>query len=87
MGRLGSIGRRFCANPGIFLACQTAIAGKPAPTGYVSITKVGFDTIPVGAGLLAKYDDAVYRQNSKVLDNITCRESPIDTKNRLAAEV
>jgi hypothetical protein len=27
------------------------------------------------------------RQNSKVLDNVTCRESPIDTKNRLAAEV
>jgi hypothetical protein len=26
-------------------------------------------------------------QNSRVLDNVTCRESPIDTKNRLAAEV
>jgi hypothetical protein len=26
-------------------------------------------------------------QNSSVLDNEICRESPIDTKNRLAAEV
>ncbi|CAI8725169.1 hypothetical protein EMIT0P43_120021 [Pseudomonas jessenii] len=42
---------------------------------------------PVGASLLAMNDDTVYRQNSKVLDNVTCRESPIDTKNRLAAEV
>jgi len=41
----------------------------------------------VGAGLLAKNDDAVLDQNSKVLDNEICRESPIDTKNRLAAEV
>jgi hypothetical protein len=37
--------------------------------------------------LPAKNDDAVYRQNSRVLDNVTCRASPIDTKNRLAAEV
>jgi len=53
----------------------------------VLIAKIGLDTIPVGAGLPAMNDDAVYRQNSKVLDNDTCRESPIDTKNRLAAEV
>jgi len=26
-------------------------------------------------------------QNSNVLESDTCRESPIDTKNRLAAEV
>ena len=32
-------------------------------------------------------DDAISNQNSRVLDNVTCRESPIDTKNRLAAEV
>jgi hypothetical protein len=47
---------------------------------------------PCGSGLApggvpTMNDDAVYRQNSKVLDNVTCRESPIDTKNRLAAEV
>jgi hypothetical protein len=41
----------------------------------------------VGASLLAKNDDAVFDQNSNVLDNRICRESPIDTKNRLAAEV
>ena len=32
-------------------------------------------------------DDAVADQNSRVLDNETCRESPIDTKNRLADDV
>ena len=32
-------------------------------------------------------DDAVSDQNSNVLESDTCRESPIDTKNRLAAEV
>jgi hypothetical protein len=32
-------------------------------------------------------DDAVCDQNSKVLESETCRESPIDTKNRLAADV
>jgi hypothetical protein len=37
--------------------------------------------------LLAMNDDADCRQNSKVLDSETCRESPIDTKNRLAADV
>ncbi len=44
-------------------------------------------SIAAFAGKPAKNDNAVYRQNSKVLDNVTCRESPIDTKNRLAAEV
>ena len=47
---------------------------------------------PCGSGLApggvpTKNDDAVYRQNSSVLDSEICRESPIDTKNRLAAEV
>jgi hypothetical protein len=37
--------------------------------------------------LLAMNDDAVCGQNSNVLDKEICRESPIDTKNRLAAEV
>jgi hypothetical protein len=41
----------------------------------------------VGAGLLAKNDDAVLDQNSSVLESEICRESPIDTKKRLAAEV
>jgi hypothetical protein len=45
------------------------------------------DREPVGAGLPAMNDDAVPDQNSSVLDNEICRESPIDTKNRLAAEV
>jgi hypothetical protein len=58
VGRLASIGRRFCVNR------EAAIAGKPAMN-----------------------DNAVCDQNSKVLDNETCRESPIDTKNRLAADV
>jgi hypothetical protein len=50
------------------------------------------NAITVGArlglgGIPTKNDNAVSDQNSKVLDNVTCRESPIDTKNRLAAEV
>jgi hypothetical protein len=44
-------------------------------------------TNPVGASLLAMNDDAVFDQNSSVLDSEICRESPIDTKNRLAADV
>jgi len=32
-------------------------------------------------------DDAIFDQNSSVLDSEICRESPIDTKNRLAADV
>ena len=35
----------------------------------------------------AMNDDAVPDQNSSVLESEICRESPIDTKNRLAAEV
>ena len=64
MGRLGSIGRRFCGNRQIFSDCEIAIASK-----------------------LAMNDDAVFDQNSSVLDSEICRESPIDTKNRLAADV
>jgi len=81
--RRENIGRRFCVNAGIFIACQAAIADKPAPTAF------GVDCIhnPVGAGLPALNDDAISNQNSRVLDNVTCRESPIDTNNRLAAEV
>ena len=45
------------------------------------------DREPVGAGLPAMNDDAVPDQNSSVLESEICRESPIDTKNRLAAEV
>jgi hypothetical protein len=39
------------------------------------------------AGKPAMNDDAVSGQNSNVLESVTCRESPMDTKNRLAAEV
>ncbi len=74
-----SIGRRFYARSGIFGAFQAAIASRLAPTFGLFF--------PVGASLLAKNDDAVCRQNSRVLDNVTCRESPMETKNRLAAEV
>ena len=81
MGRLASIGRRFCVNR------EAAIAGKPAPTGVAADSILVVDTYPVGAGLPAMNDNAVCDQNSKVLDNETCRESPIDTKNRLAADV
>jgi hypothetical protein len=71
---------------------EAAIASKLAPTGgCMSITKSGSTPIlweqPVDARLLAMNDDAVYLQNSRVLDTDTCRESPMDTKNRLAAEV
>jgi hypothetical protein len=52
-----------------------------------SFAKFVFDQEPVGAGLPAMNDDAVANQNSRVLDSEICRESPIDTKNRLAAEV
>jgi len=81
VGRLAIIGRRFCVSR------EAAIAGKPAPTEVAADPILVVDTYPVGAGLPAMNDDAVYRQNSKVLDNDTCRESPIDTKNRLAADV
>ena len=74
-----SIGRRFCGRPEIFGVWDAAFASNPAPT-------FGMHS-PVGAGLLAKNDDAVCDQNSSVLESDTCRESPIDTKNRLAAEV
>jgi hypothetical protein len=74
-----SIGRRFYARSGIFGAFQTSIASRLAPAFGL--------LFPVGASLFAKNDDAVCRQNSKVLDNVTCRESPMETKNRLAAEV
>ena len=81
-----SIGRLFYARPGIFGAFQDAIASRLAPTRFGG-AHLFFDHLIPQASLLAKNDDAVCRQNSSVLDSEICRDSPIDTKNRLAAEV
>jgi hypothetical protein len=85
--RPASIDRRFCARPGNFGATLAAFVGAPPGPSPLPQFDLRATRANVGAGLLAKNDDTVYRQNSKVLDNVTCRESPIDTKNRLAAEV
>ena len=68
--------------PGYSLPVRPPSLASQLPQLSVSIAY----TNPVGAGLPALNDDAISNQNSRVLDNVTCRESPIDTKNRLAAE-
>jgi len=45
--------------PAIICVIEKVFASKPAPTGFVLFANFVNNTKPVGAGLLAKNDDAV----------------------------
>ena len=50
-------------NPGLDGECADAFAGKPTPTGYVSLTDSVYNSTTVGAGLPAMRPSATAKMS------------------------